>query len=142
MLKAEPFAMGLSKSTNAWVEEVSRQTGRPRSAIIETLAEEAARMRRFPGIAFRGPEYDRRAWLPGTALDIWQVIEAYKSLGSVEKLLAVGDVPEQQVRLALAYYEQYPDEIDRAVAENQLALEEIRERYPGLITSTSSIPNQ
>ena len=142
MLKAEPFAMGLSKSTNAWVEEVSRQTGRPRSAIIETLAEEAARMRRFPGIAFRGPEYDRRAWLPGTALDIWQVIEAYKSLRSVEKLLEVGDVPEQQVRLALAYYEQYPDEIDRAVAENQLALEEIRERYPGLITSTSSIPKQ
>ena len=39
-------------------------------------------MRRCPGIAFRGPEHDRRAWLLGTALDVWEVIEGYQDAGS------------------------------------------------------------
>ncbi|MBA3945620.1 MAG: hypothetical protein H0X37_13770 [Herpetosiphonaceae bacterium] len=39
-------------------------------------------MHRFPGIGFRGPKHDRRAWLLGTALDVWEVIEAYPPCGS------------------------------------------------------------
>ena len=76
MVKAAPFVTGLSSRTEAWIEDQTRQTGQPREAIVATLVEEAARTRLFPGIAFRGPEHARRAWLPGAGYDAWQVIEA------------------------------------------------------------------
>ena len=133
MAKSKPFTMRLTAETDAWVEREARRTRRSKGAIVEALAEEAARMRRFPGIAFRGPEHARRAWLLGTALDVWEVIEAYTGLGSVEALLSVSDVPERQVRLALAYYEHYPEEIDRAIAENQAPDEALHTLYPSLV---------
>jgi hypothetical protein len=123
--------MRLTEETNAWVEHEARRTKRSKGAVVEALAEEAARMRRFPGIAFRGPEHDRRAWLLGTALDVWQVIEAYRDMG-LERMLDEGDLPDGKIRLALAYYEGYPEEIDEAVAENRRPLEYWRRIYPGL----------
>lgn len=80
--KSEPFTMPLSKETNPWVEEEARRTRRSKGAVIEALAEEAARMRRFPGVAYQGPEHDRRPWILGTALDVWQVVEAHEEQGS------------------------------------------------------------
>lgn len=131
MPKSKPFTMRLTEETDAWVEHEARRTKRSKGAVVGALAEEAARMRRFPGIAFRGPEHDRRAWLLGTALDIWQVIEAYQDMG-LERMLDEGDLPEGKIRLALAYYEAYPKEIDEAVAENRRPLEYWRHLYPGL----------
>lgn len=91
-------------------------------------------MGRFPGVAFRGPEHARRAWVIGTALDVWKIIGAYQARKpSLAKLLAEGDVPERQVRLALAYYGAYPEEIDRAIAENQASQEVLHLRYPTLV---------
>jgi hypothetical protein len=136
--KSKPFTMRLSEETNAWVEHEARRTKRSKGAVVEALAEEAARMRRFPGIAFRGPEHDRRAWLLGTALDIWQVIEAYQDMG-LERMLNEGDLSEGKIRLALAYYEAYPKEIDEAVAENRQPLEYWRHLYPGLNITERSV---
>ena len=133
MPKSKPFTMRLTTELDAWVEQEARRTQRSKGAIVEVLAEEAAKMRRFPGIAFRGPEHARRAWLMGTALDVWEVIEAYKSFGSLERLLEQADVPERQVRLALAYYAAYPAETDRAIAENQASQDELHSLYPTFV---------
>ncbi len=132
MAKSEPFTMRLTEQTNRWVEEEARRTRRSKGAVVEALAEEAARMRRFPGIAFRGPEHDRRAWIIGTALDIWQVVEAYEDMG-LERLLEEGDLPERLIRLALTYYKEYPEEIDEAIARNRRSQEEWHALYPTLI---------
>jgi hypothetical protein len=43
------------------------------------------RARRFPGIAFRGDDWNRRAWVIGTAFDVWELIQAIKDLGGAEK---------------------------------------------------------
>jgi hypothetical protein len=45
-------------------------------------------------------------------------------------MLAETDLSERQLRLALAYAEAYPDEIEQALAENRRPLEEIRQLYP------------
>jgi hypothetical protein len=66
----------------------------------------------------------------GTALDVWEIIEAYRDFGSVERMLAETDLSERQLRLALAYAEAYPDEIEQALAENRRPLEEFRQLYP------------
>ena len=131
MVKAAPFVTGLSSRVAAWIADQARQTGRPREAIIATLAEEAARTRLFPGIAFRGPEHDRRAWLPGSGYDVWEAIEAYKGIGKV-RLLEERDFPERLLDLALVYYEAYPAEIDEAIAANDLSGEDLERLSPDL----------
>jgi hypothetical protein len=130
--KSEPFTMRLTKRTDLWVEQEARRTRRSKGAVVEALAEEAARMRRFPGIAFRGPEYDRRAWIIGTALDVWQVVEAYEAMG-LERLLGEGDLSERYVKLALAYRKEYPEEVDEAITRNRRSQEEWHALYPGLV---------
>lgn len=132
MAKSEPFTMRLTKETNLWVEQEARRTRRSKGAVVEALAEEAARMRRFPGVAFRGPEHDRRAWVLGTALDVWQVVEAYEAMG-LERLLEEGDLFERSIKLAFAYRKEYPEEIDEAIARNQRSQEEWHALYPALI---------
>jgi uncharacterized protein (DUF433 family) len=92
--------------------------------------EEAARTRRFPGIAFRGEDAMRTAWVLGTGLDVWELIEMLKDHGSVDRLVAETDIPERTVGLALAYYGSYREEIDLAIAENRRPLSELRELYP------------
>ena len=80
MVKSKPFTLRLTPETDAWVEHEARRTKRSKGAVVEALAEEAARLRRFPGIGFRGPDHDRRAWLRGTGLEVWEVIEGELSV--------------------------------------------------------------
>jgi uncharacterized protein (DUF433 family) len=94
--------------------------------------DEAMRRRRFPGIAFRGGNQDRQAWVVGTSLDVWEIIEAFQSYGAIEPLVAESDLTERQVKLALAYYGGYRDEVDAAVEENQRPLNEVRRVHPAV----------
>jgi uncharacterized protein (DUF433 family) len=128
--KASPFSIRLSRSTDRFVADEARRTRRSKSAIVEMLTEEAAQMRRFPGIGFRGADANRRAWLMSAGIDVWHLIEAYQSFGSVERMAAETDLQEPQIRLALAYWEQYPDAIDEAIAQNRVPIDEARDLYP------------
>lgn len=92
--------------------------------------EEARRTRIFPGIAFRGEDWDRRAWVIGTAFDVWQIVDAHRDVGSVEAMVAEGSLSERQIRLALAYYERFPEEIDEAIALQRRPLPQLRAEYP------------
>ena len=104
-------------------------------AVLEALADEALRMRLFPGIAFRGADWERRAWVIGTALDVWQIVEAYRDIGSVERMAAEGAASERQIRLALAYYERFPEEVDAAIAADRRPLEQLRDAHPFIAVS-------
>lgn len=129
--KSRPFSIRLSQTTNRFVEAEARRTKRSKGAVVEALTEEAARMRRFPGIAFRGDEPYREAWIIGTGLDVWELIEMLQDHGSVERLLASHDrLSRRSIELAKAYHASYPDEIDAKVAENRPPLPELRELYP------------
>ncbi len=86
-------------------------------------------MRVFPGIAFRG-DSPRRAWVIGTGLDVWQIVEALRDFGSLDRLVAESDLDEAVARLAVAYHERFPEEVDAMIARNRPSLEELREHYP------------
>jgi uncharacterized protein (DUF433 family) len=129
--KSRPFSIRLSQTTNRFVEAEARRTKRSKGAVVEALTEEAARMRRFPGIAFRGEEPYREAWLIGTGLDVWELIEMLQDYGSMERLL--GDhknLSRRAVELAQAYHASYPQEVDEKIADNRGPLSELRELYP------------
>ena len=128
--KSAPFSMRLSKQVEALVDQEAARTGRSKGAIVEALADEALRMRLFPGIAFKGADWERRAWVVGTALDVWQIVDAFQDVKSVERMAAGGSANERQIRLALDYYKRFPEEIDAAVAENRRTIEQLEEEFP------------
>ena len=47
--KSSPVSVRISKQLEALVDQEARRTGRSRSAVLEALADEALRMRLFPG---------------------------------------------------------------------------------------------
>ena len=127
--KSQPLSIRLSREAQLIIDEERRRTGRSRSAVVEELAEEAAKTRRFPGIGFRGPD-PRRPWVIGSGLDVWEIAEMLGDFGSVEKLLRQTHLTERDVRLANAYREAYPDEVEQSRAENRRSIEDLRELYP------------
>lgn len=101
-------------------EEVRRQAaeqGRDERTLIEEMIEESIRIRRLPGIGFRGGPTGRRAWVLGTPLDVWEMVELYRGKGR-ERLIEEHGVSEGRLDLALAYYEAYPEGIDQRIAAN------------------------
>lgn len=139
MPKSKPFTIRLSQEVEGWLEREKARTKLPKGALLEALAEEAIRTRKFPGIGFRGPEHARRAWVIGTGLDVWEVVELYRGKGR-ERLLSEHNVSERQLNLALTYYEAYPREIERALEENARSEEEWHALSPSVIPSSEHRP--
>lgn len=139
MAKSEPFSLRLSPGVEALVAEEAKRTRRSKGAVVESLAAEALKTRLVPGVAFRGVDWERRAWVIGTALDVWEIVDAYQDFGSVDRMAAKTDLSERQIRLALAYYERFPEEIDEALARNRRSLDELRTEFPTIDIASGQV---
>lgn len=128
--KTVPFSMRLSPSLARYAESEAKRTRRPTGSIIESLAEEAMRCRLFPGIAFRGTDWARRAWVIGSGLDVWEIAQAIEDAGGVAALVARSDISERHARLAAIYAAAYEDEVRELVAQNRPAIDDLRAAYP------------
>src|SRR5262249_25154525 len=130
--KSEPFSVRLDPTAELLVTEEVRRTGRSRSSLVSELTEEAARSRVFPGIAFRGAP--RRAWVIGTGLDVWELVDLLRSYDGDAAAIREAHpmVTERHVVLASAYAERFPHEIDAFLEQQRRPLEELRALYPFL----------
>ena len=130
--KTQPFSVRLGAATDLLVVEEARRSGRSRSAVVGELAEEAAKMRLFPGVAFRGRP--RRAWAIGSGLDVWELVDLLGSYGGDSEKLRGSHplVTDRHLRIARAYAERFPDEIEEFLAASRRPLEELRALYPFL----------
>jgi hypothetical protein len=129
--KSAPFSLRLSAATDRLVTAEAKRTRRSKGSVVESLAEEALKARLFPGIAFRGDDYNRRAWLMGTSLDVWQVIEAYQDFErDFDRMIAETDIGERELRTAVNYYERFPEEVDAFVELNRRPLADLRAEHP------------
>ena len=86
-------------------------------------------MRRFPGIAFRGDDYRRRAWVVGTGLDVWEIVALAADFGSEAALAEEYGLTPGQVRVALAYSGEFAEEIDELIARGRGSEEETLHRH-------------
>jgi uncharacterized protein (DUF433 family) len=130
-MKGQAISVRLSEPVELLVREEAERTGRSRSQVVQELADEAARQRLFPGIAFRGPE-PRRAYVLGTGFDVWQIVELLEEYGDEREAL-IDDHPllsERALALARAYAERFPDEIELHRGRQRRSLEELRTLYP------------
>ncbi|HUJ67045.1 MAG TPA: hypothetical protein VLX59_15990 [Acidimicrobiales bacterium] len=128
--KGQPFSVRLQEDTERLVEAEARRTRRTKSAVVEAFTEETARTRRFPGIAFRGDDARRRAWVIGSGLDVWEIIQMLEDFGSSETLVAETLLSPAQVRISVAYRDSYPDEIANAISENKRPITDVRVLFP------------
>jgi uncharacterized protein (DUF433 family) len=135
--KTQPFSIRLGAQANTLVADEVRRSGRPRSVVVEELAEEAAKVRLHPGIAFRGRP--RRAWVIGSGLDVWEIVELLRSYGGDEDSLPASHplLTSRLLRTAKLYAERFPEEIEALLEENHRPLGELRELYPFLHHSPS-----
>ncbi len=134
-VKGQPFSIRLSGSTERLVEAEARRTRRSKSAIVESLTEEAARVRRFPGTGFRGDDAARVPWVIGTGLDVWEICEMLDDFGDADRLVRETHLTAAHVRLAVAYREAHPLEIAEAIELNRRPPDEWRSLYPFIQTS-------
>jgi hypothetical protein len=128
--KSGPFSMRLSRVTDELVTQEARRTRRSKGAVVASLAEEALRTRRFPGIAFRGADWNRRPWVIGTALDVWEIVAASRDFDSAGEMAARSGLSDAHISLALAYHREFPEEIDDAIADNSRSLEQLQREFP------------
>jgi hypothetical protein len=130
--RTQPFSIRLGKAADLLVREEGRRSRRSRSAVVEELAEEAAKARLFPGIAFRGSP--RRAWAIGSGLDVWEIIELDRAYRGDARVLHESHplVSERHLRLARAYAERFPSEIGSFLEDARRPLTEVLSLYPFL----------
>jgi hypothetical protein len=136
--RTQPFSIRLGALADLLVADEVRRSGHSRSVVVEELAEEAAKTRLFPGIAFRDGN-PRRAWAIGSGLDVFEIIEMTRSYKDDDELLLASHplVTERHLRLARAYAERFPEEIEAMIERNHPPFEELLELYPFIVRPPS-----
>jgi uncharacterized protein (DUF433 family) len=117
----------LSRRTLEQLEAMARATGESRNALADRLLSEAIRGEAHPLIRFQpGALGRRRALVVGTRLYVYQVISTLRgNEGDIDQTAQDFGLSQQLIRAALAYYADYPDEIDEdAAVAAQLEREE------------------
>lgn len=118
------------------IEEESRRTGRDFSALVNERLLESNKMRRIPGVLFvDSPSGGRVARVAGTGIEVFEVVQAYRSVErSCPRLReAYHWLFDTQLRAALAYAEAYPEEIEERIRRNEeCTAEAVWQRYPFL----------
>ena len=130
-MKTEPISFRPSEELDSRLNRMRERTGIPKSRLVEQLADEAERCRRYPGLAFRGPDLRRRAWVIGSPFDVWEIVEAWQDLAEDEaKVREQLDLTPRQLKLSLSYYREFTDEIDAALRLQRRPVEALATAYP------------
>jgi hypothetical protein len=112
---------------------LARRSGRTPSETAALLLEEALRQDEFALVEFRDSGAGRQAYLKGSRLAIWQIVDfanAFKR--EVERTAARLEIAPASVRAALAYEAAYPEEIRFALDDSRKSVEELRRLMPDI----------
>ena len=117
---------------------VNAHPGTTLSSAGNRLIDEALRSQEHPLVVFRDGPAGRRARLVGGP-DVWQIVQAVHSARRAEPALSSAElvgivsetsgVPEGLVRAAIAYWADYPAEVDALVARADEEEERARRRW-------------
>jgi hypothetical protein len=94
-----------------------------KSRLTERYIDEGMRMDDHPGIVFRDGPSGRRAAL-AAGPDVWEVLSVVRNTGrrgdaAVDQAAEWLDLSQAQVRAAVRYYSEFPQEIDERIRRNQ-----------------------
>ena len=111
----------------------SLESGEPIVRLAQRYIDEGMRLDRHPGIVFRDGPAGRRAVVVGGP-DVWEVIVAARSAPErgeelVEALASRIGVPPERIRLAIRYYSEYPEDVDRFIARVEKETERLEQAF-------------
>jgi uncharacterized protein (DUF433 family) len=110
----------VSSSTRDELEQLARDSGEVTLSFARRLLEEGVKRERHPGVTFRTGATGRRAALEGRGMDVWRVMETvWASDGDVDAAAEYLHIAPHEIRAAVAYYADYPEEIDERVRHNR-----------------------
>ncbi len=101
------------------VERLAARLGHKPAQMGARLIEEALRRRDFPQVDLRETAAGRVAYVAGTRLAVYWVVQQIHAGMHLEAFARQYDVPAARVRAALAYAEAFGEEIQRDLDEEQ-----------------------
>ena len=116
-----PFSARLDANLVSRLKRLSSREGLAASQLAERFIEEGVRTAELPGIVFRPGPTGRRAGLHGGP-DVWEIVRdvrrarARRARNPIAVVVRSTNLSEEQIRLALAYEAQHPDEVDERIA--------------------------
>src|ERR1041385_7444951 len=131
-IMSQPVTVRLPEPFWEELRQIARREQRSISEVGARFIKEGLRQSRFPYIEFRSFQGERHACIKG-ALPVWQLIMVAKDYGmDVDKIAYHLDLKPEQVKAGMHYYEAYPEEIDRVLAENDRGYEQLKAMLPTL----------
>jgi hypothetical protein len=117
-MSSEPIR--IDANTLRALRDRSARSGEPIVRLAQRYIDEGMRLDNHPGICFRDGPAGRRAVVVGGP-DVWEVVAAAQRAPERGEALfeALADrvgVSPKTIRIALRYYAEYPDEVDRHIA--------------------------
>src|SRR5215203_1746845 len=101
------------------LEAIAQELGLSVSEVRAMMIEEWLRQDEFPEIEFRTFNHERHACVKG-AMQIWQLIMTAEAWDlDADKTALYFPIPAHRIKGAFDYYRAYPEDIDRALAENR-----------------------
>jgi len=119
------------------LQRAARRLGRSPSEAAALLLEESLRRQEYPFVEFRHSSAGRQAYVQSTRIAVWHVAALAREYdGDASKTAAYLEVPEVEVRAALAYASVYAEEIDAAIADDEWVAEHLLPLTPGFEVMT------
>lgn len=127
---ATPLSLRLSGDSLQRLYFEAKLEGIPPRTLAQRMIDEALRTRQHPRIGFMNGATGRRAYLLGTGVDIWELIDILKRCGGdVAAAMDFTGRSQSDMDAAIAYYGGYPEEIDARVEANRIAGERGKADY-------------
>ncbi|MBA2691679.1 MAG: hypothetical protein H0U65_04180 [Rubrobacter sp.] len=141
--KGVPISIRLRRDFEELLEMEAGRSGVSKTRMLEILAEEALKIRRYPSVVFRGPEHRRRASVSGTGMDVWEIVMVSRGRNPEEVMESHPSLTSRAVSLAHSYYEANPEEIEGFLEENSRPPEHWRKLHPelGITAHSAEEPN-
>ncbi len=133
MAAARQFSARLDAGVVDRLERRGARSGLNKSRLAERYIDEGVRMDDHPGIVFRDGPTGRRAGL-AAGPDVWEVIGALRSAGlegdeAIQATAEWSGLTVRQVRDAVGYYSEYPNEIEARIRRNHEEADEAERRW-------------
>lgn len=121
----------LATRLDRFAEMLGNHTTRTKAGTI--LIDEALREKDFPGIEFRSTFIGRQPFVKQTGMAVWEFIMVSQEFDmDAERSATHLQYPVETVKAALNYYNAYRDEIDQALADNDIGEERMKRLCPNL----------
>jgi uncharacterized protein (DUF433 family) len=111
----------VSEHVYAALQRQAEQTHQSLDTLAENWLRQHLDLERYPELEWRQGPGGWRVGIKGTAIDVYTVV-GYSQAGYSPQKIASELLPRlspEQVRAALRYYAEYPDEIDQILAESE-----------------------